>query len=158
DAMLCDFKKNKVHMAIVADEAGRMDGVVTLEDVLEKIVGEIHDEFDADESANGQQGAAEQEETAAATAANGESGVWTVKSDLDIDEFNRKFAADLDPSHADTLGGWFVRKLGEFPEVGDQIEEGEFVFTVVKSDDRRIILLEVRRQAKLSQSPPDRDD
>ena len=142
DAMLRDFKKNKVHMAVVADEAGRMDGVVTLEDVLEKIVGEIRDEFDADER-----------EAEAGLVANGGSGVWTARSDLGIEEFNRRFSASLDLRHADTLGGWFARELGEVAKVGDRLEAGGFAFTVAKADERRIIAFEVRRLGR----QPDRD-
>ena len=145
DAMLRDFKKNKVHMAVVADEAGRMDGVVTLEDVLEKIVGEIRDEFDADESQAG-----------SGLIANGQPGVWTVKSDLDIEEFNREFAADLDLQYADTLGGWFARELGEVAKIGARLEAGGFVFTVAEADERRIISFEVRRNRR--QPQPGRDD
>ena len=133
DAMLREFRSNRVHMAVVGDERGKMDGVVTLEDVLERIVGDIRDEFDADEGKGDRD-----------LIADGSPGVTTVRSGMDIDDFNREFSSNLDTSYADTIGGWFSRELGKVARIGDRIEAGGLVVTVSAVDERRVISFEVR--------------
>jgi putative hemolysin len=127
EEVLADFKRLKEHMAIVLDEYGGTAGLVTMEDLLEEIVGEILDEYD------------EPEEPAARPAA----GEVLVPGSLNIDELNERYALDVTSDDYTTIGGFVFGVLGRLPVVGDRVTAGGAIFTVRKMDGRRIDTLSV---------------
>jgi len=132
NVLLREFRTSRNHMAIVVDEYGNAAGVVTIEDVLEQIVGEIEDEHDFDEDPPiFKRGACE----------------YTAKARTTIDEFNDYFGSDFPAETFDTLGGLIVNAFGRLPKRGDQIQVSHFRFTVMRADSRRIHLLDIRPTA-----------
>lgn len=129
DSLLNEFRKNRNHLAIVVDEYGGITGLVTIEDVLEQIVGDISDEYDNNEDIG--------------NVLTHEDGRCTVKATMSIVEFNRYFHADFDESEADTIGGLVLKKFGRLPEADDSIEAHGYRFTVLRADHRRLHLLYV---------------
>jgi magnesium and cobalt transporter len=129
--LLKEFKQHRAHMAIVVNEYGGIAGLVTIEDVLEEIVGPIDDEHDAEDKV----------EPMVDTYADGSV---VVRALMPIDEFNAQFQARFSDEESDTIGGYVVRHFGRLPEVGEQIELEPFVFEVREADDRRVIGLGVR--------------
>ena len=132
NALLNDFRNNRNHMAIVFDEYGAVAGLVTIEDVLEQIVGEIDDEHDIDDLDN--------------PIRKKENGLYTIKALTPIEDFNKEFHSRL-AEETDTIGGLISKRLGRLPKPGDEIDIDGFHFTVVKADSRRIHLLEMTRDA-----------
>ncbi len=128
NALLNDFRNNRNHMAIVMDEYGAVAGLVTIEDVLEQIVGEIDDEHDIDEVDN-------------AILEKG-PGRYTVKALTPIDELNENFGIDIDED-VETIGGLISKRLGRLPKKGDEIDIDGFHFNVTRADSRRAHLLEM---------------
>src|SRR5699024_821938 len=106
NVLLRDFRSSRNHMAIVIDEYGGTSGLVTMEDVLEQIVGEIEDEYDEDE-----------EKTIFQTGRNS----WRAMGITDIDRFNSCFGTHLPDDDYDTIGGWLAEQLGHIPRRGDQL-------------------------------------
>ena len=131
NVLLGEFRENRNHMAVVVDEFGAVAGLVTIEDVLEQIVGEIEDEHDID-----------YEESMIRELDNSET---MVKALLPIDEFNSHFKTYLSESSSDTIGGLVSQTLGHIPKPGEVIEIGEVILEVVHSDNRRVHLLKVKR-------------
>ncbi len=129
DVLLKEFRLNRNHMAIVVDEYGGVSGLVTIEDVLEQIVGEIEDEFDIDEDEGN-------------VKPHG-NGVYMVKAQTEIEDFNEELEADYSDDEFDTIGGLVVNQFGHMPDVDESIEMGNYEFTVVNADERRIHLLKV---------------
>jgi hemolysin (HlyC) family protein len=129
NVLLNEFRANRNHMAIVVDEYGDAAGLVTIEDVLEQIVGEIEDEHDFDD--------------AAAILKRSETE-YTIKAHTQIDDFNEYFGVDLDDDEFDTMAGLVANALGHMPKRGERVEIDRFRFKVLRSDSRRIHLLEVR--------------
>ena len=129
--LLKDFRTNRTHMAVVVNEYGGIAGVVTIEDVLEEIVGPIDDEHDAEDKP-------EQYFDIAA------DGCASVQALTPIAEFNRKFKLDLSDEDSDTVGGFVVNSLGHLPEVGDKIEIAGYSIEVTHADDRRVHTLCLR--------------
>jgi putative hemolysin len=126
-ALLTDFRRTNQHMAIVVDEYGDMEGIVTLEDVLEEIVGEIEDEFDLpDESIE-----------------RLDERRIRIDGTFPIDDFNEQFETSLPIEDYHTMGGYVFGLLGRAPEHGDQIEEDGLRFEVVELEGTRIERLEV---------------
>ncbi|MCK5648279.1 MAG: CBS domain-containing protein [Gammaproteobacteria bacterium] len=132
NVLLRDFRTNRNHMAVVVDEYGGVAGLVTIEDVLEEIVGEIEDEHDLEEDSN--------------ITAHGEA-VYTVQALTEIDEFNDFFKADFRNDKFDTIGGIIMNAFGHMPQRGEEIERGNFRFKVSRADHRRIHSLRVIRVA-----------
>jgi magnesium and cobalt transporter len=130
NVLLREFKANRNHMAIVVDEYGGVAGLVTIEDVLEQIVGEIADEYDIDE------------DTMIMPRDNGEH---VVKALTPIDDFNEHFHASLDDREVDTIGGLVMTSLGRLPRRGDRAVIDGFQFEVLRADSRRVHLLKVTR-------------
>ena len=124
DVMLREFQRSQNHMAIVIDEYGHVAGLVTIEDVLEQIVGEIEDEHDAEE-----------EHLIAPLNAN---GAYVVNAITPIEEFNEHFNAALAEDDIDTIGGLVIHKLGHLPKKGEKIEFDHYEFEIMTADRRRI--------------------
>ncbi len=129
NVLLKEFRTNRNHMAIVVDEYGMTAGLVTIEDVLEQIVGEIEDEHDAQEEQYIQK-------------ANGKK--FTLKAIMPIDEFNEYFSSDLKDNEHETIGGFITHQLGYMPKKGDKLEYKNLRFEVLHADDRRIFLLKLK--------------
>ena len=121
-------------MAVIIDEYGGISGLITIEDVLEQIVGEIDDEHDVDEKPNIQKR---------------DNGVFTVNALTPIEEFNRYFNAHEDVSPLDTIGGSVTHRMGKIPQQAETLTTKDFKFTVLTSDGRRIQLLEVAPFGKI---------
>ncbi len=130
DTLLQEFRSGRNHMAIVVDEYGGTSGLLTIEDVLEEIVGEIDDEHDRE--------VAEPIEQA--------GDHWNVMALTRIDEFNEYFSAELDDDDYETIGGLLMREFGRLPRRGETARLGDFVFRVTQADRRRIHRLEVTRE------------
>lgn len=130
DILLTEFRSKRNHMAIVVDEYGCVSGLVTIEDVLEQIVGDIEDEFDIDE-----------EESNIKLHSNGE---YIIKAQTDIEDFNERLGSDFPDQEFDTIGGLLVNKFGHMPERDETIKMGDFKFTVLNADQRRVHLLRVK--------------
>ena len=128
--LLKEFKENRNHMAIVVDEYGGTAGLVTIEDVLEQIVGEIEDEHDFDEEANIK---AHDDDT------------FAVKATTPIEDFNEFFNTRLDEEEFDTIGGVVLHEFGHLPRRGETVELGGLRFTIANADNRVIRLLQVTR-------------
>ena len=129
-----DLKRTKNHMAVIIDEYGGMAGVVTMEDILEEIVGDIQDEFDKEE----------------AKILKIDKGVYDVSGSMNISEFREYF--ELDDSfeeevegEVDTIGGWMTQLLGDMPEVGQTVTHGPLTIEVSEVGQRRIERLRVAR-------------
>jgi len=130
--LMHEFQRLNTHMGIVLDEYGGTAGLVTLEDVLEELIGEIHDEHEE----------ARPEEALFRWAADGELEVQAV---MRVEEFNDEFDFDLpDEEDFDTLGGFVMYVLGKIPEKGESFRYGRAGFTVVEADPRHVIRLRVR--------------
>jgi len=129
NVLLKEFRTSRNHMAIVVDEYGNAAGVVTIEDVLEQIVGEIEDEHDFDEGPPIFKRSARE---------------YTAKARTTIEEFNDYFGSDLPDAAFDTIGGLVVNAFGRLPKRGERIQVAHFRFTVMRADSRRIHLLGVQ--------------
>ncbi len=123
DALLKEFRSSRNHLAIVVDEYGGIAGLVTIEDVLEEIVGEIEDEFDS------------AEEDWIQLQSNGS---YLVSALAPIEQLNDHFKATLSDKIVDTVGGLVITQFGHLPAVGESITIGRFQFTVTQGDRRRI--------------------
>jgi len=129
NVLLRDFRLNRNHMAIVVDEYGGVSGLITIEDVLEEIVGEIDDEYD--------------EEEEALVLKTGE-GLYQVQALTPIEELNNQFGSDLSDDDYGTVGGLLLAEFGRVPEHDEVVTLADrFEFRVLKADSRRIILLEM---------------
>ncbi len=127
--LLRDFRASRNHMAIVVDEYGGVSGLITIEDVLEEIVGEIDDEHD-------------EEEEAPIKALGGNN--YRINALAEIEDFNEVFECDLSDVEYDTVGGLLLAEFGRVPETGEQVILAErFEFSVTAADSRRIIMLEM---------------
>ena len=122
DSLLEEFKKDKSHLAVVIDEYGEICGLVTIEDILEELVGEIEDEHDIDDLDLIQ--VSEKE--------------FIADAKIEIDEFEEKFEINLDEGTVETLGGYMTKKLGILPKVGDKIIVESIELVVTAADKRRI--------------------
>ena len=127
--LLNEFRKSRNHMAIVVDEYGRIAGLLTIEDVLEQIVGDIEDEFDAEDLPMIQEKG---------------KGQFEVDALIRIEDFNEFFDTQYLDEDFDTLGGMIINKLGKFPQKGESLSINPLTFKVLRSDSRRLQLIEVR--------------
>ncbi|XXK28085.1 HlyC/CorC family transporter [Arenicellales bacterium nBUS_45] len=132
NVLLQEFRDSRNHMAIVVNEYGSVVGLITIEDVLEQIVGNIEDEHDID--------------GAAGMVLRHGSDFCVVKAMLPVESFNQLFDVDLDPLEFDTMGGLVTSAFGHVPRRGETIEFGEFVAEVLRADSRRPRLLRITRQ------------
>lgn len=138
DTLLNEFRVSRNHMAIVVDEYGATSGLLTIEDVLEEIVGDIGDEHDPLEAEPIQKQS---------------DSRYHVRALTRIEEFNEYFKTDLLDEEYDTVGGLVIHELGRMPRRGESVSVDGFHFRVVQADRRRVHTLEVLRQ-----DPPADDD
>jgi magnesium and cobalt transporter len=134
NALLKEFRDSHNHMAIVVDEYGGVAGLLTIEDVLEEIVGEIDDEHDPEEA-----------EFIRAEADRNGKPCFAVLALTRVEDFNEFFECELDDEEYDTIGGLVMHELGRLPRRGESIDFGGFEFSVTKADKRRIDALQVQR-------------
>ncbi|MCR9191272.1 MAG: CBS domain-containing protein [Gammaproteobacteria bacterium] len=137
DSLLHDFRSHRNHMAIVVDEYGAILGFVTLEDILEQIIGDIEDEFDIDEEANIKIHA---------------NAHYIVKAHTPIKEFNEALHAAFNDQFYDTIGGVVMANFGHLPKSGETTTIDDFSFKIISADARRIHLIECIDQRKV---PPE---
>lgn len=126
DRMLKEFRSERFHMALVVDEFGAVSGLVTIEDILEQIVGDIEDEFD-------------EEEVEPIRQLSQHS--YAVSALTDIERFNQQFATDFDDEEVDTVGGLVMQAFGYLPKRGEEIELNGIMFKITSADSRRLIQL-----------------
>lgn len=134
NVLLAEFRRSRNHMALVVDEYGGVAGLITIEDVLEQIVGEIDDEHDDEDEPSLIHEQAQDE--------------WLVSALAPIADFNEVAGASFSDEEFDTIGGMATSEFGHLPEVGEEIGIGDFLFRVTEADDRRVQqFLVVRRPA-----------
>ena len=136
DVLLKEFRENRNHMAIVIDEYGGLAGAVTIEDILEQIVGEIEDEYDVDDEDY-------------IKTSDGES--YIVKAITPLDEFNEYFHSNFTSEEMGTIGGGLLNQFGHIPSRDERIGIGPYVFKILNADGRQIRLIEV--STSLSEIP-----
>ena len=129
NVLLKDFKKNRNHIAIVVDEYGGVSGMVTIEDVLEQIVGDIEDEYDYDETED--------------NIIEEKSGKFRIKAATEIEDFNAFFATEYADEEFTTVGGLITNKFGYLPEKDEKITFDGFDITILRADSRQIHTLMV---------------
>jgi putative hemolysin len=130
DDLLREFQRNKVHMAVVVDEFGGVSGLVTMEDALEELVGEIVDEFDIEEILYRQI----------------DPQTYMVSARLPLDEFNEKLGASIPPGDADTIGGHVFHLFGKLPKRGESVSAHGLTLTIEHIKGTRILEIRVRRE------------
>lgn len=131
NVMLREFRVSRNHMAIVVDEYGGVAGLVTIEDVLEQVVGDIEDEFDFDEAGD--------------SIKLDQNGRYRVKARTEIEDFNEAFETRFDADDFDTVGGLVIRHLGRLPKRGEVIRLDGLKIQVMRADSRRVHTLLVER-------------
>ena len=130
NVLLKEFRASRNHIAIVVDEYGGVAGMVTIEDVLEQIVGEIEDEHDYEDDIYIMEHNAHHA---------------TVKAITPIEEFNEHFGANFSDEEFDTIGGLIMSSLGYLPKRGERVQLGGFSFKILRADGRRVYLIQVKR-------------
>ncbi len=131
NVLLRDFRSNRNHIALVVDEYGGVCGMVTIEDVLEQIVGDISDEYDFDED---EDNIIRQDDTH-----------WRVKADTEIADFNEALGTEFSDDNCDTVGGLVLKAAGQLPKRGEIIQLGNWQFSVIRADSRRLYSLLAER-------------
>ena len=126
------FKKDKVQMAIIIDEYGGTSGLLTIEDILEEIVGEIQDEFD--EEVN--------------EIIKTEDGSYSVDGKVLIEDINELLAIDIEEENIDTIGGWIYSQLSSYPELNDKINYENYEFIILECDSKRISKVQIKKLPK----------
>jgi CBS domain containing-hemolysin-like protein len=137
EELLQEFKRRRVHIAIVIDEYGGTSGLITIEDLLEQIVGDIQDEYDSEEELIQVQA----------------DGSAIVDARLPIEEFEQFFVIDVDREKFDTVGGLIFYLLGRIPRIGDEVVSSGIRLTVLTVGERRIGKLHAERLAVSAQEP-----
>ena len=137
--LLREFKANRNHIAIIVDEYGGVAGLVTIEDVLEQIVGDIEDEFDFDETED--------------NIIPDKSGRFRVKAVTEIEDFNEHFKVKFSDEDFDTVGGLVVNQFGRVPKRGEAVTFDGFKFSVLRADSRMVhsMLVEKIEPAELGE-------
>jgi magnesium and cobalt transporter len=128
NVLLKEFRSSRVHMAIVVDEYGGVSGVVTIEDVLEQIVGEIDDEHDIEEED---------------TIRKHSEVHYTIKALTPVTDFNEYFNTGFPDDEFDTIGGIVVSHIGRLPKRGERVVIGNLLFKVLRADSRRVHMLQL---------------
>ena len=136
NVLLREFRVSRNHMAIVIDEYAGVSGLITIEDVLEQIVGDIEDEYDFDETED--------------NIRQDQFGRYRVKAQTAIEDFNAEFGTDFSDAECDTVGGLILNHLGRVPKRKEEVDIGKLHFQVLRADRRRLYTLLVTRRP-----PPD---
>ncbi|MBK9594843.1 MAG: CBS domain-containing protein [Rhodocyclales bacterium] len=131
NVLLREFRASRNHMAIVVDEYGGVAGLVTIEDVLEQIVGDIEDEYDFDEAAD--------------NILLDQAGHYRVKATTAVADFNAAFGTHFSDAEYDTVGGMVIHHLGRLPKRGELVQVGGLRIQVLRADSRRVHTLLVDR-------------
>ena len=139
NVLLKEFRSNRNHMAIVVNEYGGVAGLVTIEDVLEQIVGEIEDEYDFDDEE--------------ANIVMESDGTYRVKAITEIDNFNEILDTHFDNDDFDTIGGLVLNKFGRVPARHESVVIRQFKFTVQRADSRRLYMLKVEKLEPAVETP-----
>ena len=131
DSLLEEFKKDRSHLAVVIDEYGTISGLVTIEDILEELVGEIEDEHDIDE-----------EEIIKIS-----QNIYTADAKVEIEDFTEFFNLNIDPLEidAETLGGFIISELGVLPKKDDVVKIENLSIKVTHADDRKIDKVQITK-------------
>ena len=129
EELLQEFRTKRVHMAIAIDEYGGTSGLITIEDLIEEIVGDIQDEYDLEEE----------------WLLEEPDGALLVDGRLSIEELEEHFEATIPKDRFDTVGGYLFNLFGHVPKDGEEVRDGDLVMTVVESDERKIRKVRVRR-------------
>ncbi|MCW8887630.1 MAG: CBS domain-containing protein [Gammaproteobacteria bacterium] len=140
NVLLTEFRTTHNHMAIVVDEYGGVAGLITIEDVLEQIVGEIEDEHDI--------------ESDEADIVALDSGAFNVRALTPVDDFNDHFGSHFSDEEFVTIGGVVMNGFGRMPKEGDSIELDQFKFTIAAANNRRIYLIQVEKVESPQQELP----
>jgi magnesium and cobalt transporter len=138
NVLLREFRANRNHIAIVVDEYGGVAGIVTIEDVLEQIVGDIEDEYDFDEAED--------------NIILDRTGRYRVKATTEIQDFNTALGTEFSDEDYDTVGGLVISLFGRLPKRGEHISSNNLTFHVVRADSRRVHVLLVEKHR-----PPEPD-
>jgi magnesium and cobalt transporter len=139
NVLLREFRNNRNHIAIVVDEYGGIAGLVTIEDVLEQIVGEIEDEYDFDETED--------------NILLDRTGRWRVKATTEIEDFNAALGTNFSDEDFDTVGGLVIGHFGHVPKRGEQVSFGGLNFQVLRADSRRLLAVLVERDITAESFP-----
>ena len=126
------FLKRRLHLAMVVDEYGSTVGMITLEDILEELVGEIQDEFDQEQP----------------LIIRHTDGSYDIMGLLPLHELSELIGTSIQEEGINTVSGWMTHKLGEFPEIGDVVEEENYILKVLEVDNHRIERLHLKLSAK----------
>jgi len=137
--LLKEFQHLKTQIAIVVDEYGGTAGIVTLEDLLEEIVGEIHDEYDREEK----------------ILVEVSPSIWRAQGKLELRELEDKFDLRLDDEDYETLGGYILTQLGRMPKTGDVVENDRLKITVEEVDERRILWVTLQLKNPSTKDQPE---
>jgi magnesium and cobalt transporter len=143
NVLLKEFRSSRNHMAIVVDEYGGVAGMVTIEDVLEQIVGEIEDEHDVEEED---------------TIRKHSEVHYTIKALTPIEDFNEYFELSLSDAAFDTIGGLVIHQIGHLPKRGERIVIGNLLFKILRADSRRVHMLQLTLLPKSVEHPLDQTD
>jgi len=126
--LLANFKKNRIHLAIVIDEHGGVDGLVTVEDVIEELVGDIPDEFNKNNDPSYEQN---------------DDGSVLLDANFPLDEFNELYQSDFQKEGIETIGGYICHSTGKIPEKGEKIALDDIEFLIVQSSEKRLDKLRI---------------
>jgi len=138
NVLLREFRNSRSHIAVVVDEYGGVAGVVTIEDIIEEIVGEIADEHDPEEQESIQQVS---------------EGHYLIQGLTPIEDFNARFATDFDSEEHDTVGGLVLQRFGRLPKTGESIDFDGFHVQIAAADKRRIHRIELHRRGSTDAEP-----
>jgi hemolysin (HlyC) family protein len=139
--LLRDFRANRNHIAIVVDEYGGVGGLITIEDVLEQIVGDIEDEYDFDEESG--------------NIIASPDGRYRVRALTEIEQFNETFGTHYSDEEVDTIGGLVTHHFGRVPHRGERVRIDDLIFEILRGDARQIHMLLVRRDPLAGQRERD---
>lgn len=127
-SLLREFQNQHSHLAVVVDEYGGITGLITIEDLIEQIVGEIEDEYDVDEEP---------------LIRKADDNTYVIKALTPIADFNKYFSTNLDDTEFETIGGLVMHKLGRLPKRGEIVSIGNLDFKILRADTRRVYLLQL---------------
>jgi magnesium and cobalt transporter len=140
NVLLKEFRTSRNHIAVVVDDYGGVAGMVTIEDVLEQIVGEIEDEYDVDEES---------------FIRKFSDVSFGVKALTPIDDFNEYFGTGFSDEEFDTIGGLLISEIGHLPKRGETVTLGNLMFKILRADNRRVHMLQLTLLTDAAETPAD---